>query len=250
MSKSEKYKGPTKFGEVLAPGGAMFVIRTWRDVAYAQLEAVRAKMIMNGMPITPLVERLLVEHAEKMATELENEYRAKGVPNVFKKLLALEKKKDVIKFLNSMKITGSEFALFIHNCAQVGLNHSRQHLQVIPKELHSTESERKAFEANGVGPFKTVGAKKFVKKMMATFEQRKNINAHLFEVGDQWHLFWFTFDDSHAEARGRSNHWAGGDHVHYTSYLWNHDKNELWSKFSNPPYTISGVHIKYDHEAE
>lgn len=88
MKKTEKkYKGPTKFGEILSRGGALYIIRSWRDAAYAQREAIRAKMIMDGLPITPLLEKLMAEKAEEMAQELESEYRARGVPEIFKKLV-------------------------------------------------------------------------------------------------------------------------------------------------------------------
>lgn len=210
MKKKDKpFTGPTRFGEILSKGGALYVIRSWRDAAYAQMEAVRAKMVMDGLPITPVMEQLMVEKAEKMAAEMEAEYRAKGVPDIFKKLLAVDRKKDVEKYCKSLSIAGSDFSLFIHNCNQLDFSHSRQHLEIVPKELYPTDEEREAFQSNGVGLFKIKAAKKFVKKIGATFDQRKNINAHLFESGDKWHLFWFTFDDAYASQRGKTNHWKG-----------------------------------------
>lgn len=145
MKKPEKkYQGPTKFGEILSMGGAAFIIKSWQDAAFAQMEAIRAKMVMDGMPITPEMEQLLVEKAEKMAAEMEAEYRAKGVPDIFRKLFAVKRKKDVEKYCKSLSIAGSDFSLFIHNCDQLDFSHSRQHLEIVPKELHLTDAERDA----------------------------------------------------------------------------------------------------------
>jgi hypothetical protein len=107
------------------------------------------------------------------------------------------------------------------------------------------KEEENAFLSNGIGLFKTEAAKKFVRKIQGAFQRRKNLNAHLFENGSEWHIFWFTFDDINSGAKGMNPHWTEGDHVHYTSYLWGHKKEEAWEDLASGKYSISGEHIKY-----
>ena len=238
---------PLKFGEILAPGGALFVIRGPKDVAYAHSEFLKATMIKKGITITPQIEAMIQEAATQKAADVVQRITDRGVSEVFKQLFALPKKKEVERYCKELRIDGSEFAAFIHNCGQIGFHHEKHHAETVPEELHTTDAELKAFLDNGVGVFKTKEAKKFVRKTTASFDRRKHISGHLVIKGTEWHLFWFTFEDVFAGSRGRENHWAGGDHIHYTSHLFGIDREKTWSMLTTPPYSIKGIHIAYDH---
>ncbi|NBX75131.1 MAG: hypothetical protein EBQ92_01070 [Proteobacteria bacterium] len=83
-----------------------------------------------------------------------------------------------------------------------------------------------------------------------TFAQRKKVNVHLFENRDQWHLFWFLFNDAYSGPQKKATHWQGGDHLHHTSHLWGNEKEVLWDALKNRDYSIRGIHVRYNHEAE
>ena len=80
--------------------------------------------------------------------------------------------------------------------------------------------------------------RKFSKIIQKTLYERKHNCFHLFEKEDEWHLFYFDFNDV------KDKHWKGGPHIHYISYLWRIDKNELLKQLEDRTYKIGGIHIR------
>ena len=84
--------------------------------------------------------------------------------------------------------------------------------------LVPTEEEHTALAKNGVGPFKTKGARKFARKVFQMFDEQRALAAHLFYTPefDYWYLFYFDNRDTAEE----ENHWRHGSHIHLVCNLW------------------------------
>jgi hypothetical protein len=90
--------------------------------------------------------------------------------------------------------------------------------RVLPEHLHPNDAEHAAIAANGVGPFKSRGARKFTSKLFQLFREQRTLAAHLFYTPDHryWHLFYFDNRDTEKQR----NHWKHGPHIHFVSDLW------------------------------
>jgi len=81
-----------------------------------------------------------------------------------------------------------------------------------PEHLSPTDTDLRAFGANGVGPF-SKDARKFVNKIGQIFEQRRLFCGHLFlplAHPSEWHLLYFDQRDTDSDR----NHWEHGSHLH------------------------------------
>jgi hypothetical protein len=84
---------------------------------------------------------------------------------------------------------------------------------------------------------------KFLSKVHSTFLERRRIHVHLFERPQQWHCFYYSYEDIDTE---KKNYWKHGAHTHYVSYLWpNYRKKQIWESFDRRSTEISGnIHIR------
>lgn len=246
--KNDKDGKPTQFGSISSPGGAIFVLKAGDDTKQLHVEVAKAILDREGIPFTKEVLEVVEQFAIQTDRAIRSEIAARGVPAIFRELFAARKKKVAKRFAADIVINLKDFSDLSYNVSQIGFRHRRHHEQYVPKELRTTEEERIAFFSNGLGSLKSKSAAGFFRKTLAIFSQRKNVNAHLFEKENEWHIFWFTFDDVFAGAKGVAPHWTGGDHIHYTSHLWGHNKDEVWQQLVSGRYSISGIHIKYHDE--
>lgn len=236
------------FGDISAPGGGIIWVEggdMLEGLTFVTFESLKAIAVSQKITLVPeFLVQLKIKAREEAMRIIEN-MKAKGVPEKFIKLFGFKKKKEVNRYCRELTVTHEEFALLATNFEQIGMSHKRHHFEHVPKELKTSEDEKIAFRVNGLGAFASKSAIKFIQKISATFKQRKNINAHLFEGEGGWHLFWFTFDDINAGATGKAPHWSGGDHIHYTSSLWGHDLMKIWMQIQEGKYSIAGTHIRY-----
>jgi hypothetical protein len=139
---------PLKFGDIFMPGGALYAIRpntAEADIAFAHAEFLKANFIKDGIPLTSVAVAEIEKRAAEKAKEIIGKMKSQGVPESFKKLLEIKKKKDVQRFCRGMTVRQNEFSHFILNANQIGFAHSRQHFQVVPNELRPTKRGRKCF---------------------------------------------------------------------------------------------------------
>lgn len=244
--------GLTIFGDIFSSAGALFVLHAGEirsGIIEVYVEIFKATAIAKGYSITPQLAVEILVAAKFKADELIEKHRRLGVPQVFNSLFTINKKAETEKYCNTITICARELSLLATNYDQIGFKHRRHHSQVVPQHLRPTDKEKSAFFYNGVGALSTKEAKTFVRKTTNTFKERKNINAHLFERNEEWHLFYFTYDDINAGAKGKRPHWSAGDHIHYISHLWALDKEYLWQQIiSSDKRPFNGIHIRYFEE--
>lgn len=117
--------------------------------------------------------------------------------------------------------------------------------RTFPEHLHPGETESEALAANGVGPLKSRGARKFATKVFQLFEEQRALAAHLFYTPDHrcWHLFYFDNRDT-AESR---NHWRHGAHIHFVSNLCaGLSFEEAWGQVESGRLAFhSKLHLRY-----
>mgnify|MGYP003341314606 CR=1 FL=1 len=189
------------------------------------LEIQKSIALKNNFQLIPEIMELIKWSAFFAANKAANSIKAEGVPNIFKQILSLDRKRNVENFCAGLTISHKEFSSFIANCDQLGFSVKSHHDQIVPKDLETTSSERTAFILSQIDKIDSPGSRKFIKKTSAMFFNRKNINVHLFEKNNEWHIFYFTYDDINARAKNKQPHWAKGDHIRseeHTSELQSH----------------------------
>ena len=116
-----------------------------------------------------------------MDEQVIDELRAKGLPEHLRALLEAPTKRDAERLARDMVITGEELVRLIVNCEKLGYRHSPRTVKFVPKHLERTEAETNAFFApKDPGPLEG-DARKFFRKVVATFNERRVINVHMFE---------------------------------------------------------------------
>jgi hypothetical protein len=115
----------------------------------------------------------------------------------------------------------------------------------ITPNLIPNEIERQALAQNGVGSFKTRGARKFATKVFQMFEEQRALAAHLFytENFDYWYLFYFDNRDT----TQHQNHWRHGSHIHLLCNLWpNLELPQVWEQVRAGELNFpSKLHLRY-----
>ncbi len=116
--------------------------------------------------------------------------------------------------------------------------------------LYPNDTERSAISKNGIGEFKTRGAKKFASKISQLFKEQRALAAHIFYSPNHryWHLFYFDNRDTSEHG----NHWKHGPHVHYVSDLWPElTLAEAWRQVTTGDFSFRNkLHIKYRSDYE
>lgn len=162
-------------------------------------------------------------------------------------LLNLESKRDVVRHCAR---------LIVHRQDLVGLIVAAQHGALHPyryanhvsdrlsENLYPNEAEREAIAKNGVGPFRTNAAKKFMVKLGQLHRERRALAAHIFYTPSHryWHLFYFDNRDT-SESK---NHWKHGSHIHYVSDLWpTLSLRDAWSQVTSGKLAIPSIHVRH-----
>ncbi|MBI5658174.1 MAG: hypothetical protein HZC43_01195 [Nitrosomonadales bacterium] len=115
----------------------------------------------------------------------------------------------------------------------------------VAPHLQPTEAEYSAIAENGVGEFRTYGARKFTSKIFQLFRERRVLAAHLFYMPNYryWHLFYFDNRDTEES----KNHWKHGVHIHYISDLWPKlSLHEAWAQVKSGHVAFpSKVYLRY-----
>lgn len=149
------------------------------------------------------------------------------VPDKIKVLFAIEKKRELVKYIHDLIITGGDFDELIRGCNSIGYVHIPQFHEFIPPHLSiDTEGIRKCVDSEH-----PIEMRKMRRKVSALFDERRIVAAHIFfNEQRQWHLFYFSHVDT---SNPKDNHWKHGTHMHFVNYLWRHlDIDKIWAEFS------------------
>ena len=149
------------------------------------------------------------------------------VPEKIKALFAIKKKRELIKYIRVLKITGGDFNELIQGCNGIGYIHVPQFHEYIPSHLSiDTDELRKCVDTEHPKEMR-----KIRRRISALFDERRIVAAHVFmNEQRQWHLFYFSHVDTD---KSKENHWRHGTHVHFVNYLWPRlDIDKIWEEFS------------------
>lgn len=157
--------------------------------------------------------------------------------------------KDVKRVASEITVSSDDIYQLIclanANIVEFPYKHASKFHEEIPKDLALTEKNMAAISNAPVGPFDK-GSKKAINKLLQMPLQSKRTMGHLFYNPDHtyWHLFYFDIRDT----REGENHWKGGSHIHYVSFLWpNLSCSVAWEKFCKSGKKDMGkdLHIKF-----
>lgn len=149
------------------------------------------------------------------------------VPENIKVLFAIKKKRELVKYIRDLKITGGDFDELIRGCNSIGYIHIPQFHEFIPPHLSiDAEVLRKCVDIAHPKEMR-----KMRRRVSALFDERRIVAAHIF-INEQglWHLFYFSHIDTN---KSNDNHWEHGTHMHFVNYLWPRlDIKKIWAEFS------------------
>jgi hypothetical protein len=224
-----------RFGSPSAPEGALYVVRGREGVAQAWADICKIGLQLKGIQVTPSIENEILDFVQSKLDEIESEVDAEGVPAKLMPLFEIEKKSKVVGYCKKLELSEDELVLLIHNCHQIGFKHRAKFTEFVPPHLKVLDSD--------ISAMKNESPRQFLKKVHGIFKERKRIHVHLFERGNEWHCFYFSYSDMEA---GNRSHWKHGSHLHYISHLWsNLKKRQVWESFDKRVVEIRGsAHIK------
>lgn len=221
------------------------------DFELAVEKQIQIVMRSRGLPLNSITLEIIKKHAKEVAESIKMEARDKGFPESIKKLFASKRKNDLTRIAKNIVISMDDISHMILNCDLLGYKHSRKHISFYPEGTFPVPEEEEAFSQIEL-PGEITGdlARKYVNKINEIFEKRRCLSAHLFEKNEEWHIFYFDFNDIFTPKD--ENHFVGGQHVHYISFLWgkNIDKQTVWEKFKYRDIKINSVHIKYREQED
>ncbi len=222
-------------GSFISPDGAIYHGQTSEDLIQALTNIDLNVLRLMGIEISPQLSKMIEDYNRQKQDEMEREIDAVGIPDKFVKLFVIKKKADVIKYCNNLELSDEELFLLCHNSSQMGYKRSSKFPEYVPEHLKINKSKIHTLLKND--------PEKFSKLMHQLFIERRRICVHLFEKGDHWHCFYYSYQDIGSREKP---HWQYGDHIHYINHLWsNHTKEEIWNSFDVRNTNISdSIHIK------
>lgn len=224
-----------KFGSPKSPHSALFIAEGEEGVISFRAEVLKSTLEANGVQITPEIERQVLAYCRDEQDAYDKEVDVMGIPPKLKALFEINKKSELLRYCRNLVLTESELYLLIHNSLQIGFTHRSKFTEFVPPHLKVLDSD--------ISNLKNGKPDKFLKKVHSTFLERRRIHVHLFERPQQWHCFYYSYEDIDTE---KKNHWKHGTHTHYVSYLWpNYRKNQVWKSFDKRSTEIPGsIHIR------
>lgn len=199
----------------------------------------------NGIELTTELMQLLRAKALRREAEYYSAIRARGVSTSIRQLLAAKRKRDVERIAQEITIESSEFHDFLINCRMMGLSRHSTFHHFEPEQRVLTEEERASFLAARNAPVApaSVAEEKVSAKVQQLFVERLHRSVHLFTSANEWHCFFFSFEDISDE----ENHWSGGSHVHFVSHVFDSrlKKKAAWKALAERRHSIPTVHLRY-----
>lgn len=223
-------------GNPMSKHGAFILAKDIEGSIQAFTDIMKKTLEANGIVVTPVIEQEISLYFKTKQEEYDQELFGKGIPDKLQALLGYTKKSKLVAYCKRLIISEQELVLLVHNCSQIGYTHRSKFLEYVPEHRRLTKSDRTSMRDKE--------PKKFFSKIRAIFEERKNYMIHLFESGEKWHCFYYTYKDM--EPVGK-NSWKHGPHLHYVSYLWpEYRKRQVWESFDNRQHNIEGIHIRLE----
>lgn len=223
-------------GNPMSKHGAFILTKDIEGDIQALTDVIKLTLQANGIEVTHEIEQEISLYFKTQQEEIDLELSSKGIPEKLQTLLDYTRKGKLVAYCKRLIISERELVLLVHNCSQIGYTHRSKFLEYVPENRRLTESDRASMMDKE--------PKKFINKIHAIFKERKNYMIHLFESGEKWHCFYYTYKDMESVGKNR---WKHGPHLHYVSYLWpEYGKRQVWESFDKRQHNIEGVHIRLE----
>ena len=238
-----------QFGDIGAPRGAVLVARDLEGCTRMFAEAERAQMALRGVEITAEVEAAIELRRSDYERRLRAQIAARGVSSDLASVLGSQKKRDLVKRLRSLVVSGITLEALIFNCGQIRFSHRAKHRDHIPADLQLTPRQRLALRSMR-GPPLTEEAQKAGIKIDHALRRRRHVSAHMFESATSWHCLYLTYKESSGAPVFEPNHWKGGAHLHWSSHLQETrlSSNDVWTRLDSDPIRIATEHVRFTYE--
>ena len=236
-----------RWGSITGEAGAIYTLGDDAGFEMMIKDYFTVHLEKNGIPITKEVDRLLDQKAREKRIEIFRRSREAEIPDYLVALLSAPNKQEAARLIANTIIEHSDFGILISASKRIGYRHRIKSKDFVPEQLLVTDEDRSAFASSSIGPLDRKEGAAF-RKIRAAFEQRKVHLCHLFQRHDEWHCFYFSFND----IESADNHWRGGSHVHYVSSKWCRLKPpQVLRLFDHREVNIVGdFHVRYRYPTE
>jgi hypothetical protein len=230
-----KNKHVTRLGYPAGSGGALYYVSDQDGLCQMAVDLEVFRFLMNGVSINSETEVEILNDVKFERDIYNSKITNRGVPEKISALLQISKKSEAKKYCRALTISEFELFLFIQNCFSMGYFHKSRFPDFVPEHLVISDADYEQLH-DGIPSH-------VLKKLGPLLKERKHITVHMFEKGQEWHCFYFSYSDIAAE----KNHWNHGSHIHYVSYLWpQFTENHVWDSFETRNVKISGsLHIRF-----
>jgi hypothetical protein len=210
--------------------------------------SMRQIISANGIPLNNITESIIDKLAREEAEKIKRRTKRGGIPSSLRILLSLKEKKKAVSWIKKMTISTQYISNLILNCKKLGYIHRKKHKEFIPEDKKQRIEEMQINFVTKTGEAILYDEEKIIRQLAARYLNRKYSTAHLFEKGNEWHLFYFDHNDMYIPTG--VNHHSKGPHIHYISHLWgkHNDKETLWGQFENRDIKINSEHIRFIEE--
>jgi hypothetical protein len=205
------------------------------------LAMARERLRRSGVPLDDAAEARLKGMANDFRQRFERDAQGRGVAAQIVELLRTGSKRDAERLAREMTITAEQFSDLMFNAhGQLGYRHRMKWREYLPAHLEGISDQiTVALREAEPGPASPDLAKA-MRKVQATFDERKRVHVHMLERGAKWHAFFFDLNDVTDLEHGP------GPHLHYLSYHWGLDRQVLWNAFDERHQSIPrGVHVRF-----
>lgn len=185
-----------------------------------------------------LEDKFFMDQAKRWWAEQKREHRKAGVCDVIKKIMVLEKIKEVERFVDEAVITQKEFVDSMFCLRHHGYLYKFEKNEIIPSDLEGKRLPRFAHVQNGKVDSAEGEHDLTDGQIKHLIQNRKVMHIHSLEKDDRWYCFYFAFSDV------QGAHWKTG-HLHYSRNSWYKDLNGLVDELKLKRHSARSVHIKF-----
>ena len=130
------FKSMTRLGSQLSPQGAIYIAQGKKEgVLELWADIYRSALHLNGVQITPAVEKVILRFVQRKQDELDRQVDTEGIPSKLIPLFEIKKKSKVMGYCKKLELSEEELFLLIHNCSQIGFKHRSKFTEFVPPHL-------------------------------------------------------------------------------------------------------------------
>lgn len=189
------------------------------------------------------IARLSIKNGIETWNELYQEIMGRTLPEKLFDILENASKKDQVKILKGMALSGDDLMFFIFK-AWINYNFTYSTYSFEHAQTGLDIKEMPLFAYTDGEKLKTVGKTNLTEgQIKQAIEHRQYLVSKFLDKGEKWHCFFLTFKS----IRGGEKAWKNGKpHLHFISHTWGYTREHVLKQLQSKKYKLGSLpHIDY-----